>query len=309
MIQLENRHSAAAHITLRKVWSDYQQTRRLKPTTLKNYNLRLNHCCGDWLDLPLTEITKDMIAEKHRSIKGEAMANSTMRTIKALYHYASFKYVDEEGRKLVTDNPVYRLSETRSWYKEKRRTRVIRKQELPTFLKAIFSLQNPSARDLFLILLLTGMRISEARELRWQHVDLQCGVIVLPESITKTGEPYVVPLSDYVWGLLRSRQFGAAGEWVFPGRSPQAPLTRSDKSIKTVCKCSGVEFSPHDLRRSFVTFGDELEIKHEILKCLINHKVADETELYIQPSVERLRRVSQQITDYILINAGIRQQR
>lgn len=295
--------------TLRRIWSDYQQTRTLRETTIRNYNLRLNHCCADWLDLPVTEITKDMVAERHRSIKGEAMANSTMRTVKALFHYASFKYVDEEGRKLVTENPVYRLSETRSWYKEKRRTDVIRKQELNAFMKAVFSLQNPSARDMLLILLLTGMRVSEVRELKWSQVNLLCGVIVLEHVETKTGEQYVIPLSDYAWNILRTRNFGAVGEWVFPGARTDIPLTRSDKSINTVRKRSGVSFSHHSLRRSFATFADELEIKHQIIKCLLNHKSPDETELYIQPSIERLRRATQQVTDYILIHGGIRQPR
>lgn len=295
--------------TLQRVWNDYRQTRTLKDTTIRNYELRLRKCFSDWLELPVTSITKDMVAARHQSINGKAMANSAMRTLKALFHYAAFKYVDEKGKQVVEGNPVYRLSETRSWHKEKRRTRVLRKQELQVFLKAVFSLQNPSARDLLLILLLTGMRISEVRELQWKHVDLLCGVIILPNAVTKTGEPYVVPLSDYAWAILRSRKFGAIGDWVFPGSRPEAPLTRSDKSIKTVRSRSGIEFSPHDLRRSFATFADELEIKHPIIKCLLNHKASDETELYIQPSIERLRRATQQVTDYILISGGIRQPR
>lgn len=295
--------------TLREVWSHYQQTRKLKPTTLRNYEMRLNHCCSDWLDIPMTSITKDMVQERHRSIKGEAMANSTMRTIKALYHYAAYKYVDLEGKKVIQDNPVYRLSEERVWFKEKTRTRVLRKQELANFVRAIFSLQNPTARDMLLILLLTGMRSGEVRTLRWEHVNMLCGVITLPDTETKTGQPYVIPLSDYVWQMFRNRQYGSVSDYVFPGRTPEMPLTRSEKSLNTVRQRSGIEFSPHDLRRSFVTFGDELEIKHQILKCLINHKQTDETELYIQPSIERLRRCTQQITDYILICAQIRQPR
>lgn len=295
--------------TLRRVWSDYRQTRSLKPTTIRNYELRLNKCFGDWLDLPLTKITKDMISERHPSIKGKAMANSAMRTLKALFHYASFKYIDETGAQVVKSNPVYRLSETRTWHKEKRRTRVIRVQELNAFMKAVFSLQNPSARDMLLILLLTGMRISEVRDLRWEHVDLRCGVIILPNTITKTGEQYIVPLSDYAWALLNTRSFGASSLWVFPGATESAPLTRSDKSINTVRRRSGIEFSPHDLRRSFATFADEIEIKHPIIKALLNHKSPDETEMYIQPSIERLRRATQQVTDYILVNAGMRKLR
>lgn len=70
--------------TLRQVWIDYQRSRKLKQTTTRNYNQRLNGYLADWLELPVTELSKNMIEDRHRSIKGEATANSTMRTLKAL---------------------------------------------------------------------------------------------------------------------------------------------------------------------------------------------------------------------------------
>lgn len=90
MIQFPTAQSTiSSQITLKKVWEDYRQTRRLRETTVRNYDLRLTRCCSDWLDLPISQITRDMVQDRHASIKGEAMANSTMRTLKALYHTIS----------------------------------------------------------------------------------------------------------------------------------------------------------------------------------------------------------------------------
>jgi integrase len=57
----------------------------------------------------------------------------------------------------------------------------------------------------------------------------------------------------------------------------------------------------HDLRRTFATYADSLEIKHTSIKRLMNHKSNDVTSThYIHQSTETLRKPMQLITDYIL---------
>ena len=64
---------------------------------------------------------------------------------------------------------------------------------------------------------------------------------------------------------------------------------------------SGVKFLLHDLRRTFATYADSLEIKHTTIKRLMNHKNKDVTyEHYINQSIETLRTPMQKITDYIM---------
>ena len=291
--------------TLRKVWSDYQNSRKLKEATLRNYNQRLSGYLSDWLDLPVNRITKDMVEDRHRSIKGEATANSTMRTLKALLHYAARKYENSDGEPYLKNNVVHRLSEVRAWHKDRRRQTLVRANQLKPWFQAVFSLENHTSRDFFLLLIFTGMRKGEAANLRWEYVDLQSGIITLPASITKTHEEYIFPLSDYVWTLLRVRRFFAQSAWVFPGAYKDRPTSGAFNSYSTICERSGVKFSPHDLRRTFITIGDELEIKTEVIKALVNHKTADMTEGYTIRSVERLRRATQRITDAIIYYGGM----
>ena len=292
--------------TLRRVWSDYQVSRSLREATVRNYNQRLHTYLGDWLDLPVDQISKDMVEKRHREINGNAMANSTMRTLKSLLHYAARKYETAGGEPVLKTNPVYRLSELRCWKKERRRQSIIRIQELRPWFSAVMSLENHTARDFFLLLLFTGMRKGEALNLRWSHVNLATGVITIPPDLTKTHEEYVIPLSDYVWVLLKVRSFYATADFVFPSTQKDRPLSGAFNSYSTVAQRSGVKFSPHDLRRTFCTIGDELEIKSEVVKALVNHKTSDVTEGYTIRSVERLRRATQRITDAILVQAGIR---
>ena len=53
---------------------------------------------------------------------------------------------------------------------------------------------------------------------------------------------------------------------------------------------SGVSFSAHDLRRTFITIAESLDISVYALKRLLNHKMTnDVTAGYIITDVERLR--------------------
>jgi len=71
--------------------------------------------------------------------------------------------------------------------------------------------------------------------------------------------------------------------------------------MKRVVEASGVTFTLHDLRRTFVTVAEGLDIPAYALKRLLNHKMRnDVTAGYIVTDVERLRGPMQQVTDYIL---------
>lgn len=152
------KEEGAEVLTLRKCWADYQVSRKLKDKTVRNYNQRLNTHCPEWLDLPMTCISREMVHTKFASIRGDAIANATMRTVRALFRFAQYRYTDERGVPRIACNPIQCLSETRSWKKERRRTRVIRPQQLQPFVTALYSLHSETPRDLILLLLFTGMR-------------------------------------------------------------------------------------------------------------------------------------------------------
>jgi integrase len=109
----------------------------------------------------------------------------------------------------------------------------------------------------------------------------------------------VLPLSNFLFDLLRERQ--QESPWVFPGSGKSGHYEEPKKAVKEVIAASGVQFTPHDLRRTFITIAESLDIPAYALKRLANHKAnGDVTAGYIVLSVERLRRPMQQITDHIL---------
>lgn len=84
-------------------------------------------------------------------------------------------------------------------------------------------------------------------------------------------------------------------------------LTDPKKQIKNVIDESGVSFTTHDLRRTFITIAESLDISAYSLKRLLNHKMTnDVTAGYIITDVERLRTPMQKITDYIMSCIGLK---
>ena len=65
-----------------------------------------------------------------------------------------------------------------------------------------------------------------------------------------------------------------------------------------VIKATGIHFTVHDLRRTFIIIAESLDTPAYALKRLLNHKMTnDVTAGYIVADVERLRKPMQQITD------------
>jgi len=78
-------------------------------------------------------------------------------------------------------------------------------------------------------------------------------------------------------------------------------LIEPKRQIQKVIEQSNVQFTIHDLRRTFITIADSLEISAYAIKRLVNHKMKDDvTAGYIISDIERLRGPMQRITDSLL---------
>jgi len=102
--------------------------------------------------------------------------------------------------------------------------------------------------------------------------------------------------------LLQSRYNANAtnSKFVFTGNSKAGYLVEPQEQIKTIVKMSGITFTIHDLRRTFITIAESIDIPAYTLKRLLNHKSQDITNSYICIEIERLRKPMQLITNKIL---------
>ena len=78
-------------------------------------------------------------------------------------------------------------------------------------------------------------------------------------------------------------------------------MVETKKFYARVTKASGIRFTLHDLRRTFVTIAESLDIPHYALKRLLNHRTdSDVTGGYIVIDVERLRAPVERVAQRIL---------
>jgi integrase len=299
----EKRAAEMRQVTLQDVFNDYIQTRKdLKPSTVINYRQILTKAFVKWANKPLLSISKDKIAKHHEKLgesHGEAYANLAMRVLRALFNFAAGQYEDSQGKSLITENPVKRLSQTRAWYRVERRQTFIKAHELAPWHKALDQLSNPILKDYLLLVLFTGLRRQEAATLRWDQVDLVAKTLTIIE--TKNRESHTLPLSDFLYELLTQRKASRSNDYVFPGTGISGHIVEPRKQMAKVTALSDIQFTVHDLRRTFITIAESLDIPAYALKRLLNHKMAnDVTAGYIVADVERLRKPMQLITDYIL---------
>jgi integrase len=100
--------------------------------------------------------------------------------------------------------------------------------------------------------------------------------------------------------LLKRRSVGYENEYIFPGKHPAPFLSNPDNYKRDIIAATGVQFCFHDLRRTFITIAESLDVPHYSLKALLNHSMGnDVTGGYIQITPERLREPMQRIADKI----------
>jgi integrase len=280
-------------ITLKELYNHYYNDakHRLSPRTLVGYGDYMDNQFPDWKSTPIAEITKEMIIQRHKKItedSGKVAANNALQFMRAMYNYAA---IDDEG----LQNPVDILSRKKLWHPKERRQTIIKEHKLADWYAAVMQLENESIKDALVFLLFTGLRKMEAFTLRWDHVDLKGKTFRIEH--TKNKQPLELPLSDFLHAMLTRRYATKdSSGYVFTGASKDGNLVEPKKAIKAITEASGVSFMLHDLRRTFITTAERLDISSYALKRLVNHKSgSDVTAGYIIMDAERLREPMERI--------------
>ncbi|MCE7914879.1 MAG: DUF4102 domain-containing protein [Nitrosomonas sp. PRO4] len=311
----EKKQEVLKSTTLKQAFDDFVEVRKnLKERTLYDYRRLMRVAFVDWQDKTLTNISKDMVTKRHSKIgaeRGEAYANLSMRFLRALFNFATAQYEDSVGHSILRENPVTRITQTRAWYRVERRQTVIKPYQLLPWYQAVISLkqdklskQSALVADYLLFLLFTGLRRQEAATLKWSDIDLKDRTFTLKN--TKNREPLTLPLSDFIYNLLENRKADSESEYVFAGEGKAGYLIEPRRQVQRVVQMSGVSFTLHDLRRTFITIAESIDISAYALKRLVNHKMTnDVTAGYIVSDVERLRKPMEQISARLLQYFGI----
>lgn len=295
---------------------------KLKPGTIANYRIAIRkHAVPDLGRIKLDKISTADLARLHTKIgkSSTVNANRTMECISSIFRYAATCNIVSVGH-----NPTKGIRA----FRENRRERFLSSEELARLGEAIREAETvgtpyeideskPSAKHApkpenrrikidvytaaaFRLLILTGARLREILHLKWEYVDFQRGLLLLPDS--KTGRKAIVlnaPALGVLHGLSRAGSFVIASE---NSDRPRADLNRPWRTISKRAGLEGVRL--HDLRHTHASVGAAAGLSLPIIGKLLGHTQASTTQRYAHLAADPLRRASDEIAHALVAQMG-----
>lgn len=176
------------------------------------------------------------------------------------------------------------------------RTRFLTQPEEAKLLKQLGPTYAPWAR----LAILTGLRRSEQFCLRWKDVDLENGVLTLPD--TKAGGVQYVRLNDEAVAILRGLQSWQKSVWVFPSENPATPLD-SRNFYKRIwipaVEATNIPWATwHDLRHTFASRLAMSGASESTIAALLRHSGTALVKRYAHLSPSHLRTAVEQVAAF-----------
>ena len=175
-----------------RYFSEYAE-QKLQPQTLGvRRSIFKCHLPPTWEKRPLRNITREDVKAllKHVGDSYSAgLANNIHTAIKSFFIWVVY----EDDRKLLTTDPTIRIKPPRE---RSERERLLNDGEIRMFWKACDHEGYPHGWH-HQLLLLTGQRPSEIRELKRADLDLEDRLLTIPLWRTKSRRGHIVPISNF----------------------------------------------------------------------------------------------------------------
>lgn len=217
--------------------SDYIMKRH-KPSSIKEEIRVINKILRPQFGyMPLTKLTRAMIADWHGKYKHPTTANRALAFLSSACNFAVM-------RDLIAVNPCEKIKRN----KENIRDRYFSDAELQLIGKELNGLDN-TFRSVIITLAITGLRLGSVLNLRPEDINFERRVILLPDS--KTGR-IAIPLTAFTANILQHETL--LRETVDMGKHR---TTIQHRIAILLRKCGIVEGSAHTFRHTLATFMAE----------------------------------------------------
>jgi integrase len=261
---------------------------RLRQHTRASYESMLdNHVLPALGHLKLAEVRRKDVAALHRELGRSTpfQANRVLSVVAIVFELA----VQDEVR---PDNPARGIPR----HHEEPRHRYLSRDEQRRFLKALEEIPSPAFRNAVKIAILTGKRMGEILQARWEQFDLEGATWSQPASLVKQKRIHTVPLNSSALEVLRAMKPMATSEWLFPSRTRKGSYARALVNAwwgKLLAKAKITDFRFHDVRHTFAS--NVVSAGHSLpqIGALLGHSSPQTTSRYAHLMMDPLREASE----------------
>jgi integrase len=250
-------------------------------TDLGFHRLRLK---AEFGDLRLNQITRQHIQTFHTRLSNEGLAAATSNHYLKLLKHSLNLAIDWD---MLDTNPAVRIP---LFNEENFIENLLSDEQLERLMMVLKTDENRNVCLIAIFLLSTGVRLNEALQAKWTHVDHKNCVWRIPASNSKSKRTRAVPLNDSALDVLNQLTTRDRYEHVFINFQTELPYTTISKvwgRLRT--KASLPHLRIHDLRHQFASFlvnsGQTLFMVQQIL----GHSSPAVTQRYSHLSTKSLQ--------------------
>jgi len=166
---------------------------------------------------------------------------------------------------------------------ETERERFLSPEEIASLAKVLDAAEDQRAAGIIRLCMLTGARVGEVRQARFEQFNLDLLSWSKPASTTKQRKIHRIPISDDVAAIVRQRSLlvPRGNPWLFPGDTPGQPVKEIRRfwvGIQKQAKLPGVRI--HDLRHTFASLLVSGGASLEMIGKLLGHSQMTTTQRY-----------------------------
>lgn len=211
-----------------------------------------------------------------------------------------FVLCEEWGYREQNSNPCKGVRK----FKEHARERYLTMQEIETLFNVLDKEEEQRSTSIYLtnlyrLLLFTGCRLGEIKDLKWEWVNLEMRRLELPDS--KTGAKFV-PLNSEAMKILETLPRVENCEYVIASeRNPGKPIHNAQDAWQRIRKKAGLEdVRIHDLRHTFASIAvSYLGMSLPMVGAVLGHKRSETTNRYAHLADDAIRQTSDLIGNAI----------
>ena len=178
-----------------------------------------------------------------------------------------------------TDNPASAFKKRI----ENERERFLSQEEIGKLAEVLDAATDQRAAGIIRLCMLTGSRVGEVRQARFEQLNLELGSWSKPAATTKQRKIHRIPISADVAAIVRQRQLlvPKGNPWLFPGDTPGQPVKEIRRfwiSVQKEAKLPDVRI--HDLRHTFASLLVSGGASLEMIGKLLGHSQMQTTQRY-----------------------------